>query len=1008
MTQHSSQTILDQLDQLVTSSTEIQHDTATTAKQWIEVISKNQRFLDDHNHDIVFIGSVGVGKSSLIGIAANLLVGDNPKDKASLKNNSVLAIGGGRTTICEVCIRSSKENDGGHVGLIIEPLSLDDMKKEIEIYAEEEWRRHQPSESKFGADEVDPTAQEVQRAIRGMTNYNEYQEIIMRNGVLRRQTIRPLDKAIASFDSSAAFSEHLLERANLAARTKTTWWWSDHSLENLKALKSRFEVINLGTEPSAMLPRRMTVVVPEPLPGSQAELNLTLIDTRGLDGVVESREDLQKFVRDPRALLVLCTTFNDAPGDPVRSLLRYMLSDAELRSAVSRTLLVILDQGNAEQVNGAGGDREFGQELKIDECYIALEGAGFNQKIEKSQIIAFDVLNDDRSSVLTVINHHLNELRQKTEKDLNEQIESASQFLESADDQLRPALRKSVDDALKETMSKHLPIDIPLQIPLKGLYQAIHETRYASVINATCRRNGIYSKLNLYAAVEAEASRSATRWLDDLMNAIFVKLNELEQDPSFEKVLDDIRLRKSLYQNAQFEVIRCYANQIHMQVYNELKDDTVWQLCRQEWGLRIPGFKNRVIEHIEAWARKQQKITAHEHIKADNLIPLLKEVSRPVQAPRFSIHIRNLRALQKVNWCPEPPVTVLIGANGAGKTTLLQTLKLLSLAYQRGLPEAVRIVLGGSSNLRSWEINKEEPVEIGIDIGDVSWRIQLVEREGSVDYLNNEYLSERERVIFSRDSLGEFLYADERVEPSQQLGLRALIDRGVHDPALRVMAEFLQNISVYHDPDLWTLRHKGSDTTEDRNLYARGNNALALLRRWHQERANNHRYRFVIEGLAAAFPNTFETMDFVEAGNTLVARIYRPGKEIPSPLSDEANGILQLLILFCEIADAKSESIIAIDEPENSLHPYALRAFLRRTTRWAREHYLTVLLATHSTVLLDELTGYPEQIYVMKKPEADESMPSQLDKLYNREWLAGFKLGDLYEQGEIGSNEDEC
>jgi predicted ATPase len=299
-------------------------------------------------------------------------------------------------------------------------------------------------------------------------------------------------------------------------------------------------------------------------------------------------------------------------------------------------------------------------------------------------------------------------------------------------------------------------------------------------------------------------------------------------------------------------------------------------------------------------------------------------------------------------------------------------------------------------------------VEIGLDIGEVSWRIQLVEREGSVDYLNNEHLSERGRVIFSRDSLGEFFYGDERVEPSQQLGLRALIDRGVHDPALRVMAVFIQNISVYHDPDLWTLRHKGSDTTEDSNLYSRGNNALALLRRWHQERANNYRYRFVIEGLAAAFPNTFETMDFVEAGNTLVARIYRPGKEMPSPLSDEANGVLQLLILFCEIAGAESESIIAIDEPENSLHPYALRAFLRRTTRWAREHYLTVLLATHSTVLLDELTGNPEQIYVMKKPDVDESMPSRLDRLYDSEWLEGFKLGDLYEQGEIGSNEDEC
>ncbi|MCX7086720.1 MAG: AAA family ATPase [Methylococcales bacterium] len=1005
MTQHSSQTILDQLGQLVTSSTENQQDTVTTAKQWIEVISKNKCFLDDHNHDIVFIGSVGVGKSSLIGIAANLLVGDSPKDKASLKNNSVLAIGGGRTTICEVRIRATKDDDEGRIGLIIDPFSADDMKKEIEIYAEDQWRRRQPSEARIGMDDIE-IVQESPRAIRGMTGYNEYQETVTEGGIKKRRTIRPLDVAISQFDSLAAFSEHLLERANLSARTQNKWWWDKHSLENLKALKNRFEAINLGTEPSAMLPRRMTVVVPEPLPSSQAKLNLTLIDTRGLDGVVESRDDLQEFVRDPRALLVLCATFKDAPGDAVRTLLRFIAGDAELRQSLPRTLLVLLDQGDAEQVNGADGDREFGKELKIDECYIALEGAGLTQRFEKNQIIAFDVLNDSRNSLLDAIDCHLKQLRQKTEDYLSEQIDNASLFLDSAEDQLRPVLRKSVDDALIATMSQHLPVDIPLRDPLQGLYRAVDQTRYASVIYATCRRNGTYPKLNLYAAIEAEASQAATRWLDDLMDAIFVKLNELEKDPHYKKIQDDIRLRKNLYQSAQFRVIRHYAEQIVEQVYSELKDEPVWQICCQEWG-RGNGFKNKVIEHIEIWSRKQQRITAHEHTEAGNLIWLLREVSRPAQSPRFSIHVRNLRALRKVNWSPEPPLTVLIGANGAGKTTLLQTLKLLSLAYQRGLSEAVRIVLGGSSNLRTWGINEEEPVEIGLDIGEVSWRIQLVEREGSVDYLNNEHLFERGRMIFSRDSLGEFFYADERIEPSQQLGLRALMDRGVHDPALRVMAVFLQNISVYHDPDLWTLRHKGSDTTEDRNLNPRGNNALALLRRWHQERANNHRYRFVIEGLAAAFPNTFETMDFVEAGNTLVARVYRLGKETPSPLSDEANGVLQLLILFCEIAGAESDSVIAIDEPENSLHPYALRAFLRRTTRWAREHNLTVLLATHSTVLLDELTGNPEQIYVMKKPVDDEYIPSRLDRLCDSEWLEGFKLGDLYEQGEIGSNEDE-
>jgi hypothetical protein len=69
---------------------------------------------------------------------------------------------------------------------------------------------------------------------------------------------------------------------------------------------------------------------------------------------------------------------------------------------------------------------------------------------------------------------------------------------------------------------------------------------------------------------------------------------------------------------------------------------------------------------------------------------------------------------------------------------------------------------------------------------------------------------------------------------------------------------------------------------------------------------------------------------------------------------------------------------------------------------------VTVLLATHSTVLLDELSAHPEQVYVMKVSATGEPPPTRLDKLCEPEWLAGFKLGDLYEQGEIGSNEDKA
>lgn len=1005
------QTIICNLKTLESESNKQQ--TIESAKEWLANINKTQEFLNKKEHPVVFIGKVGGGKSSLIGIAADLIVGAMPTDRPSLKNNSVLAIGSGRTTVCEVRIRSKGVEDQGQVGLLITPVTKEEMEEEISLYAESEWYRHHPEARILEEEDSTPTAQEIQRVIRGMADYAEYQESYLEGTSRKRRTVRPLDTVIPQFDTPAALAKHLLSRVNLPERTKTTWWWDSYSEENLKQLKSLFDAINQGKEATATLPRVMTVIVPKVMPKSApdleksaSDLEMILIDTRGLDGAIESRGDIQQFLRDPRALLVLCASFKDAPDAAIRDLLHSMAGDVELRLAISRTILLLVDMGDADQVNGADGDREAGQEIKIDECHRALQAMPHPSvnAIKINQVAAFDTLKDKRTQLIGAIDKGLARVRGNMEVILREQMAYAEEFLNTADDELRPVLRDRVDQAVRETLAEHMPNTAPLQNPLTGLYHAIHQTRYASVVYATCRRKGTYIGLDLYAAVKSEASRAATAWLDTVINAVDQRLAELERDPELRRISDYIQLSKHRYLEAQIEVTQDYAKRVCDEVQTRLKHDSVWATTSQEWG-RGSGFKNKVVSHLEQWLQRQQGVTAHEDTNAAIHIPLWGEVARPPQAPAFTLHIRNLRTLHYVCWKPES-LSVLIGANGSGKTTLLQTLRLLRWAYERGLPEAVKEVLGGSGNLRYMGAGDGEPVELGLDIGKAQWRIQLTPREESVDYLTDERLYDDGREVFSRDTLGAFLYGEERLSPSPQLGLRVLMDRGVHEPALRAIVHFLRHIAVYHDPDICELRRNGSKTTEDRVLSSRGTNALAVLRRWHFDRSQRHRYQFVLDSLISAFPNLLTDMDFQEAGNTLVARFYRPGVELPTPLALEANGVLQLLVLLCEVANSEEESLLAIDEPENGLHPYALRTFLRRTARWAKQHRVTVLLATHSTVLLDALSSTPEQVYVMKSQAPGEALPTQLDQLCNREWLENFKLGDLYEQGEIGSNED--
>lgn len=368
----------------------------------------------------------------------------------------------------------------------------------------------------------------------------------------------------------------------------------------------------------------------------------------------------------------------------------------------------------------------------------------------------------------------------------------------------------------------------------------------------------------------------------------------------------------------------------------------------------------------------------------------------------FTLHVHNLRGLRHVEWSPSG-VSVLIGANGAGKSTIFQALKLLRAAFDHGLPQAVTRVLHGSHNLKNRSVPDADFVFLGVEWDSLSWHIELTPRGPTVDHLTREIFKVGQNPIFSRDDLGNVYGLAGSITPGEHLVLRTLADTMPKDESIRKIADFLRGIAVFHDPDLSSLKTRGSDSTDARRLHSRGANAITMLRKWHQERPHRFRYQFVLDGLRAAFPGRVADVDFKEAGQTLVMQVYRPGSDAPGPLVAESNGFLQMLFLLCALAGADEDGLVAIDEPENALHPFAIREFLRRADAWAQQRRLTVLLATHSPVLLDELTGHPERVFVLH-PNKDG--PTRIDEEHNRNWLANFRVGELYADGELGSNDE--
>lgn len=378
---------------------------------------------------------------------------------------------------------------------------------------------------------------------------------------------------------------------------------------------------------------------------------------------------------------------------------------------------------------------------------------------------------------------------------------------------------------------------------------------------------------------------------------------------------------------------------------------------------------------------------------------------RAPQRTMLTLHAQNFRVLRRLKW-PIRDVSVLTGANGAGKSTVLLALKVIRAALERGLSEAVSVSLGGSYNLKNHEADEDEPIELGLDAGDLSWRIRLIPRGATVDYLADESLTRGGEPIFVRDSLGGFFYRGERQEmggtAAERLGLRWVAEAHPEDTDASQMATLVRRIQVFYDPDLRGLRENGSRATEDRHLHSRGRNVFTMLRKWRDRREDQPRFNFVHEGLRSAFPSLYDALDF-DASLTVSARVFRPGDETPNPISHEANGLVAALLLFAQVASAEDGGVVAIDEPEHALHPYAIRRFMRLTRSWAERHDLAIVLTTHSPVLLDEFKSEPDRVFVLERDH--ETLPVRLDEIHDREWLASYSLGELYMGGEFAANE---
>jgi len=377
--------------------------------------------------------------------------------------------------------------------------------------------------------------------------------------------------------------------------------------------------------------------------------------------------------------------------------------------------------------------------------------------------------------------------------------------------------------------------------------------------------------------------------------------------------------------------------------------------------------------------------------------PEVEPASPPLarSKPAFLRRVK-IRGYKSIAFCDVTlePLTILVGRNASGKSNFLDALAFLKDIFDFNLPEAVRRHGGvnairfrdsaGSNEIDFW-LELELPVPVRRMVGatrqnislvsyrltiasDASEEVRITREEVTphgvqgVDFLapSREALS---RVITSalpKDDVQDYL---DKMYPSDK-PLAGLRRNGWMDVGL---GAFLRNIGVYNFvPDAIRAIQRANPS----GLLARsGQNIPDVLRRL---RSHDPKTVDRLTAYLAAITDHVVKFDSVSYGEFDTVRFHVQTKQHAPPSEFDAasmsDGTLRamaaLVAAFQITRPHDSPNLVAIEEPETSLHPAAMRALVDALDEATLR--TQILLTTHSADMLDNPTIRPENIRVVE------------------------------------------
>ncbi len=320
-----------------------------------------------------------------------------------------------------------------------------------------------------------------------------------------------------------------------------------------------------------------------------------------------------------------------------------------------------------------------------------------------------------------------------------------------------------------------------------------------------------------------------------------------------------------------------------------------------------------------------------------------------------NLHIKNFKSIVDLEIVEPNPFTVFVGPNGSGKSNIFEALEFRLFSYQFG--DLYRELENLFPNTYSYNAILDDESVYGIPVIEIYFNTFSILDIGLMTGRNGKRESENDFYTFHHDTNYQ---------------------------------QFVDNHSEIFISN--TKREKIAIRSENK-LSTSCSNLEKVLKRILQDEKKREEIKEWLELFIPGFQDIQIVSSELSSTDTLI--VYEKGVEKPFTKDLLSDGTYNILSLLSAVYQSDEPQFLCIEEPENGLHPEAIKELVGffRTQCEEKGHY--IWLNTHSQSLVSALQ--PHEVILVNKREGQ----TQIKQLKGKD-LHGLAMDEAWLSNALG------